>query len=157
VDEESLTAALVEATTGSGKRDQRAGQAAGIIRHLGGYRWVGIYDVGADEIALLGWDGPAAPAHPRFPRTQGLCGAAVAAGRPVIVDDVQADPRYLTTHATTRSEMVVPVLAGDRVAGLIDVEGEGTGAFGQRDQQLLERCARLIAALWGRHSDRTTL
>jgi L-methionine (R)-S-oxide reductase len=148
VNEADLTARLVETVAAPGERDRRASRVAAAIRRLGGYRWVGIYDVDADEIAVVGWDGQAPPAHPRFPRTEGLCGAAAAAGEAVIVGDVRADPRYLTTHATTRSEIVVPVFDAGLIVGLIDVESERRHAFSERDQHLLERCATLIAPLF---------
>ena len=143
-----LTAELVEASAGGGERRNRAAGVAAAIRRFGKYRWVGVYDVGAAEIAVVGWDGPAPPTHRRFPRSQGLCGAAVASGAPVVVGDVPADPRYLTTHSTTRSEIVVPVFRGGEVVGLVDVESERPDAFGGGDRRLLERCAALIAPLW---------
>jgi L-methionine (R)-S-oxide reductase len=148
VNEDDLTHELTVAAAGHAKRDRRAVLAASAIRRFGGYRWVGIYDVGSEEIGVIGWDGPAGPAHPRFPRSEGLCGAAVAAAEPVVVGDVGADPRYLTTHSTTRSEIVVPVIDGGDVVGIIDVESERREAFGQRDKELLERCAELIVPLW---------
>jgi L-methionine (R)-S-oxide reductase len=148
VNEEELTIELVEATADTADRDRRAARVAAAIRRFGGYRWVGIYDVGDDEIAVVAWDGAVAPAHPRFPRSEGLCGAAVAAAEAVIVGDVSADPRYLTTHTTTRSEIVIPVFAGGLVVGLIDVDSEHRWAFGERDQRLLERCAAVIGSLW---------
>ena len=151
--EGELTAELVAASASSGDRTRRANKVAGAIRRFGGYRWVGVYDVTADEIAVVGWDGPAPPSHPRFPRSQGLCGAAVATREPVIVADVARDPRYLTTHSTTRSEIVVPVFRGSGVVGLIDVESEQADAFGDSDRQLLERCAALMAPLWPTQSD----
>jgi GAF domain-containing protein len=143
-----LTRELVEASAAAGQRAANAERAAAAIRRFGGYRWVGIYDVGRDEITVLGWDGPAPPAHPRFPRSAGLCGAAVAARRPVVVGDVAADARYLTTHDSTRSEIVVPVIAGGVAVGLIDVESERPDAFTTDDEQLLERCAALISPVW---------
>jgi hypothetical protein len=39
---------------------------AQIIRHHGEYRWVGVYDVGAAEVAIIAWSGPGAPAYPTF-------------------------------------------------------------------------------------------
>ena len=149
--EARLTVELLEACAGAGERERRAARVAAAIRRFGDYRWVGIYDVTADEIAVIGWDGPAPPAHPRFARSDGLCGAVAATGEAVIVGDVNADPRYLTTHATTRSEIVVPVSARGRVVGLIDVESEQADAFGEDDRQLLERCAAVIAPLWRAH------
>jgi GAF domain-containing protein len=109
---------------------------------------VGLCDVGADEISALAWSGLEAPAHPRFPRSQGLCGAAIAAGKTVVVDDVTADPRYLTTFGSTKSEIVVPVTIEGAVVGLIDVESDRSAAFSAADRALLERCAAAIAPLW---------
>ena len=81
---------------------------------------------GREEIANLAFDGPGAPAHPRFPVTQGLSGAAVASVETVVVGDVRKDPRYLTAFGSTRSEIIVPVVdrAGRKVVGTIDVESE---------------------------------
>ena len=143
-----LTRELVEASAAFGERRARAERIAAAIRRYGDYRWVGIYDVGREEIAVVAWDGPAPPTHPRFPRSAGLCGAAVAARRPIIVGDVGADARYLTTHPSTRSEIVVPVFAGGVPVGLIDVESEKPDAFAADDEQLLERCAALVSPLW---------
>ena len=124
-------------------------QMAERIREAGGYRWLGIYAVGSDEISVIGWSGPAPPAHPRFPKDRGLCGAAVASGSTVMVNDVSSDPRYLTTLGTTRSEIVVPVKrATGELVGLIDAESERRDAFTSRDRELLEEFAALAAGLW---------
>ena len=144
-----LSLQLTAIAGGRGDRVDRARRAARTIRTAGRYRWVGIYGVTDDEIAVIGWDGPAAPAHPRFPRTQGLCGAAVATSETVVVGDVSADARYLTTHATTRSEIVVPVAVSGQVVGLLDVESDRTDAFDEGDRALLERCSTALRGLWG--------
>lgn len=90
----------------------------------------------------------ARPAFPRFPVTQGLCGAAVASRAPVVVGDVTKDPRYLTTFGSTRSEMIMPVVRSGRVSGLIDVESEQINASGADDRAFLEACGDLLADLW---------
>jgi L-methionine (R)-S-oxide reductase len=120
------------------------------IRETGGYRWVGIYAVGREEISVIGWSGPEAPAHRRFPKDRGLCGAAAASGSTVVVRDVAEDPRYLTTFGNTRSEIVVPVKrSAGEVVGLIDVESEKLDAFTPEDRRLLEKLASEVAGLWG--------
>jgi len=139
---------LVEASAGGGERVPRAGRVAAAIRRFGGYDWVGLYDVGADAIAVVAWAGEHAPAHPRFPVDEGLCGAAVAARATIAVGDVANDPRYLTTHGTTRSEIVVPVCTGTVPVGLIDVASDRAHAFAGSDEELLEGCAALISPLW---------
>ena len=54
-------------------RSAKAVRIAELIRRAGGYGWVGLYEV-TEEIAVLGWSGPGAPADPRFPVTQGSAG-----------------------------------------------------------------------------------
>ena len=105
----------------------RLQRVAATLRQSAGYRWVGLYavDVIAGEVRNLVWNGPAAPECPNFPITKGLTGCAVAEQRTVNVGEVGADPRYLTTLDSTRSEIIVPIL-NDRgqVIGTIDVESE---------------------------------
>jgi L-methionine (R)-S-oxide reductase len=131
-------------------RPAKATQIAALVRQAGSYRWVGLYEVTDQEIAALGWSGPGAPAYPRFPVTQGLSGAARAAKRAVVVNDVRADPRYLTAFASTRSEAVVPVLdpGTGAVVGTLDVEGAERDAFTDADRQALERVAAASSGLF---------
>ena len=144
-----VAAELATAMQAGGGREERLARAAGIIRRAGDYRWVGLYDVLEQEIAVVAWDGPAEPAFPRFPISQGLCGEAVRLGSPVLVSDVSKDPRYLTTFGSTRSEIVVPIRKGprDRAIGTLDVESQEIGAFGDSDRVFLERCASELARL----------
>ena len=130
----------------------KAEQIAGIIRHAGRYRWVGIYEVEGEEIAVVAWSGPEAPTHPRFPASEGLCGAAFHSGSPVTAGDGSSDPRYLTTLGSTRSETVVPILlpGTGAVLGMIDVESDQANAFTDDDRVLLEGCAAVLAGLWER-------
>jgi L-methionine (R)-S-oxide reductase len=129
-------------------REAKAHRIAEAIRASRNYRWVGLYDVGEKEIAAIAWTGTEAPVYPQFPVGKGLCGAAVASGVAVVVNDVSRDPRYLTTFGSTKSEMIVPVKADASIVGLIDVESEKLNAFGDGDQQLLENCAQALISLW---------
>ena len=82
----------------------------------------------------------------RFPITQGLCGAALDSGKPVIVGDVSKDLRYLPTFHTTRSEIIVPMRNDHRhVLGMLDAESDKLNAFSDEDLQFLERAGGLIA------------
>ncbi len=145
-----LLNSLQEILTSGASRSEKAKRAAATIRTAGGYRWVGLYDVGPEQIGVVGWDGPAAPTFPSFPVTQGLNGAAVASREPVIVQDVSRDARYLTTLGSTRAEMIMPVRAGSNgaVLGTIDVESDRVNPFTERDRELLSACAGALTALW---------
>ena len=112
------------------------------------YSWVGIYLVEDGDLVLGPWKGPAATEHVRIPIGQGICGAAAASGQTEIVDDVNADPRYLACFPSTRSEIVVPILSGSRpqrVVGEIDIDSDGPAAFDAEDQRFLEHVARMLS------------
>jgi GAF domain-containing protein len=109
------------------------------------YSWVGIYLVEGDDLVLGPWNGPEATEHVRIPVGQGICGAAAATGETEIVDDVNADERYLSCFPSTRSEIVVPISHEGRVVGEIDIDSDRPAAFGADDRNLLERVAQLIA------------
>jgi putative methionine-R-sulfoxide reductase with GAF domain len=151
---EATLSLLASPTSSIEPREVRAARAANVIRRAGGYRWVGLYDVLNREIAVIGWSGPTAPTHTRFPRDQGLNGAAVVSRAAVVVPDVSKDPRYLATLTDTRGEMIFPVSGLDgTVVGTIDVESDRVDAFGEADHALLERSARALRPLWGPAKD----
>jgi L-methionine (R)-S-oxide reductase len=110
------------------------------------YSWVGIYLVEGDDLVLGPWKGPQATEHVRIPVGQGICGAAAASGQTEIVDDVNADERYLSCFPSTRSEIVVPISYQGRVVGEIDIDSDEPAAFGSADRAFLERVALLISA-----------
>ena len=109
------------------------------------YSWVGVYLVDGDELVLGPWRGPQATEHTRIPIGQGICGAAAATGRTEVVDDVNADDRYLACFVSTRSEIVVPITYWDRVVGEIDIDSDTPAAFGAADRAFLERVATLVS------------
>ena len=88
---------------------------------------------------------PSPTEHTRIPIGAGICGAAAASGRTEIVDDVNADDRYIACFVSTRAEIVVPVIAAGRVVAEIDVDSDTRSAFAAGDQAFLERVAVLIS------------
>jgi L-methionine (R)-S-oxide reductase len=109
------------------------------------YFWVGIYLVEGDDLVLGPWKGPEATEHVRIPVGQGICGAAAASGQTEIVDDVNADDRYLACFPSTRSEIVVPIAYEGRVVGEIDIDSDRPATFDDDDRAFLERVALLIS------------
>src|SRR5260221_6529663 len=87
------------------------------------YTWAGIYLLEGDELVLGPYVGKPSP-HTRIPLGRGICGAAATTRQSIIVDDVNSDPRYLACSIETKSEIVVPILYGDRVLGEIDVDSD---------------------------------
>jgi methionine-gamma-lyase len=130
--------------------DEASARAVRLLRKLPGYDWVGIYMVEGDELVLGAWDGPAPTEHVRIPLGRGICGAAAAANETIIVEDVNADPRYLSCFVRTRSEIVVPISVGGHAVGEIDVDGDRVGQFGPMDRHVCEA----VAAELGRAFER---
>jgi len=110
------------------------------------YDWVGFYmlDAGDPEMLVLGPFRGAPTEHVRIPVSRGICGAAVAQGTTIVVDDVAADPRYLACSLETRSEIVVPIRVRGRVVGEIDIDSHAAAAFGAEDRAFVERCAGIV-------------
>jgi GAF domain-containing protein len=57
------------------------------------------------------------------------------------VDDVWKDSRYLNLISSTRSELVVPMVLGERLIGVLNLESEKPGFFTEDDQRLVEAIA----------------
>jgi GAF domain-containing protein len=109
------------------------------------YSWVGVYMLDGNELVLGPFLGKPSP-HARIPLGRGICGAAAAEKATIIVDDVNADPRYLACSVETKSEIVVPILDRAEVLGEIDIDSDQPAAFDDDDRQLLEKVAALLAA-----------
>ena len=131
----------------SAERDGTAAMdaAVGLLKDgVPDYTWVGIYLMDGPELVLGPYRGKPSP-HTRIPLGNGICGAAATEKRTIIVDDVNADPRYLACSIETKSEIVVPIMDGSRVLGEIDIDSDRPAAFGSGDRELLERVAALLA------------
>lgn len=115
-------------------REVRAQHAAEAVRAARGYRWVGVYDVGDDEIELIGHTGIEAPAQIRVPVEEGLSGDAVRTRETV----------------TAGTETIVPILGAETgiVIGTLDVESDTVNAFDENDMRFLEACAQALMPLF---------
>jgi GAF domain-containing protein len=124
-----------------------------IAEQLSGYDWVGFYMLDPDDLEtlVLGRYVGEPTAHTRIPVAEGICGAAVASGETIIVDNVNADPRYLSCSIQTKSEIVVPIYAQGRVVGEIDIDSHALAAFTGIDRQFLEEAAHMAGAFIEKH------
>jgi L-methionine (R)-S-oxide reductase len=115
------------------------------LRQSFGFFWVGVYYVRGDELVLGPFQGPIACT--RIRHGKGVCGAAWAQARTLVVPDVEAFPGHIACSAESKSEIVVPILAVDgRVLGVIDVDSDQLADFSAEvDQAPLEEVAALLA------------
>ena len=117
------------------------------------YNWVGFYmlDTKDPDVLVLGPFRGAPTEHVRIPVAQGICGAAVAHGDVIIVEDVTSDPRYLACSLETKSEIVVPIRVDGGAIGEIDIDSHSRSAFGGEDRVFLEECAAIVGQFIAQH------
>jgi GAF domain-containing protein len=118
------------------------------------YNWVGFYTLDKDDpnTLVIGPFVGAMTPHTRIPLDEGICGAAVSTGETVVVDDVNADPRYLACSLETKSEIVVPIFVNGKIIGEIDIDSHFPAAFTTDDRALIEYCAVEVGSYIKLHS-----
>ena len=89
----------------------------------------------------------AIPLCTTLPLHAGLSGAAAADRRPVRVDDVLSDARYIPceTGLPVRSELVIPLLLQERLIGVLDLESVEPKAFSAENERMLATLGSFIA------------
>jgi len=81
----------------------------------------------------------------RLPLWQGVVGWVARERRPLRLDDVRQDPRYVPVHPDIRAELAVPILFGNELLGVLDVESVELGRFRPEDEDFLAAVADLLA------------
>ncbi len=132
----------------AGERDMIANLAncsALLFNQLPGLNWAGFYLWRSNELVLGPFQGK--PACIRIAKGRGVCGQAAQSRRTLIVADVHTFADHIACDADSQSEIVVPLMAGDRLLGVLDLDSPFIGRFNETDAAGLEAvAATLIAA-----------
>lgn len=115
------------------------------LRDILGYHHVSIYFVAGQFLDLqvergYGEQEVLTP----IPLTQGVMARAVRTRQTVFVPDVSVEPDFLLALDTVRSEIAVPLLAGDRAVGVLNVEAGGKETWHSHPNGLTEEDVRLL-------------
>ncbi len=108
-----------------------------------GYNWTGYYMLVGDHLEVGPYVGPETP-HTKIELNAGICGAAVSQRQSIVVDDVNADPRFLACSISTKSEIVVPLMDGEVCIGELDIDSNKPAFFTDDDKQMLEKIATIV-------------
>ena len=131
----------------AGERDfiaNAANTAALIYHELPDVNWVGFYRLVGDELVLGPFQGK--PACVRIPLGKGVCGTAAARRQTVVVPNVHEFPGHIACDSASNSEVVVPVLDGERLLGVLDLDSPVRGRFDEADARGLEALVRVFVA-----------
>ena len=121
-----------------GETDEVACMAnlSALLHRAFGFWWTGFYRVAGDELVLGPFQGPVACIH--IPYGRGVCGTAWQRGETVVVPDVEEFPGHIACSSESRSEIVVPVWRGGRVAAVLDIDSRELATFDDTDLKYLE-------------------
>ena len=135
--------AIVEA-----ERDWIANTAncAAILFHsLPNINWAGFYFLKGEDLVLGPFQGK--PACVRIGPGRGVCGAAAANRQTLVVPNVHGFPGHIACDAASNSEIVLPLLSGNRLIGVLDIDSPLIGRFDEDDAAGLQTLvASLLAA-----------
>jgi len=128
-----------------------ANMAALLYELLPDLNWAGFYFLRGDELVLGPFQGRVACV--RIALGRGVCGSAARERRTLVVPDVHAFPGHIACDARSRSEIVVPLLDGDQLLGVLDLDSPLDSRFDEDDARGLETAVQLLLA----HSDLSRL
>lgn len=112
------------------------------LKELFGFFWVGFYLVKEQQLVLGPFQGTLACT--RIPFGRGVCGTAWKNKETIIVPDVDAFPGHIACSSLSKSEIVVPVLCGQEVIAVLDIDSDTLNSFDEIDQNYLEKIAALL-------------
>lgn len=113
-----------------------------LIHHEFHFWWTGFYFVEGEELVLGPFQGPVACT--RILKGKGVCGSSFASKQTIIVKDVHEFPGHIACSAESNSEIVVPVLDGNKVKAVLDIDSKNFGEFDLIDKEYLEKIAKHI-------------
>ena len=76
---------------------------------------------------------------------QGVVGTAVQEGRPILVNDIREEPRYVGPLRNMLAQLAVPMRRKGKVIGALNLLSETEGAFTLQDEALLRQFAAHVA------------
>jgi GAF domain-containing protein len=116
---------------------------AAILKTAFDFHWVGFYRTTSPKLLMLGpFQGPLACVT--IPFDKGVCGAAATTGKTVIVEDVDRFPGHIACSSLSKSEIVVPLVAGSETKLVLDIDSDKVGDFSAVDQKYVEHIVALI-------------
>jgi len=132
--------ALVEGV--NDKIANAANLSAMLYHMLPDISWSGFYFLKHKRLIVGPFQGK--PACVTVAVGQGVCGQAATMRKSLIVGDVASFPGHIYCDPAARSEIVIPLVKGDKLLGVLDLDAPVTERFDEDDRRGLEQ----IAAIW---------
>lgn len=119
-----------------------ANAAALLYNELEEINWAGFYLYRNNQLILGPFQG--LPACIRIDLGRGVCGSAAADRKTYLVPDVHQFSGHIVCDEASESELVVPMLDGDRLIGVMDIDSPVKERFDRLDQKYLEEFVGIL-------------
>lgn len=107
--------------------------------------WAGLYLFRGSRLELGPFQGK--PACTVIEIGKGVCGTAVAEDRTQLVKNVHEFPGHIACDSASNSEIVVPVHAGGKIYGVLDIDSPILARFDEEDKAGLEEFVRILESI----------
>ena len=104
--------------------------------------WAGLYIYKGGELVLGPFQGK--PACVRIALGSGVCGTAALERQTVVVANVHDFPGHIACDSASNSEIVAPIIKGDELIGVLDLDSPSCGRFDDEDAQGLNELVRIF-------------
>ncbi len=133
-----------------GERDLMANTAnfsSLIFLMLADLNWAGFYFLRGNDLVLGPFQGkPACVRIPVLPAPRGVCGNAAFHKKTFVVPNVHEFPGHIACDSASNSEIVIPLMAGGKVIGVLDVDSPTLARFDDEDRAGLETMVKTLIA-----------
>ena len=109
--------------------------------------WCGFYLWQESEQQLVLGPFQGLPACLRIRPYQGVCGSSFGLVKTLRVDDVDLFPGHIACDSVSKSELVIPLKAADKVWGVLDLDSPRLARFSQNDADELTHLMNKISIL----------
>ena len=117
-----------------------------ILNQLDDINWVGFYLVDGDKLYLGPFQGDVACTTVEIGR--GVCGTAFKEKNTVVVPNVNEFIGHIACSSLSKSEIVVPIMKGDEVKAVLDIDAPIYNRFNENDKNNLEMVAKLLSEIF---------
>ncbi len=104
--------------------------------------WAGFYLFDGEKLILGPFQGK--PACTQIAMGHGVCGTAASTRTTQRVEDVHRFPGHIACDPDSRSEVVVPLIVGDQLKGVLDLDSPITNRFDATDAFEIEQLTRIL-------------
>lgn len=111
--------------------------AALLYNNLKDINWSGYYFIRNGELVLGPFGGK--PACSRIKIGKGVCGSAVMNKKTYVVPNVHEFEGHIACDSASNSEIVVPIIKGDVIYGVLDIDSPILNRFDEVDRLYIEK------------------